>query len=125
MSPIKTLRDLVVEHIDRTGDSYSTIARKTGLSKPLIGILVTSTEPRAYRADTVEKLAAGLHLPLDVVSRAASASAGIPIDSPDTPAGREDSRVIAGLLDELPDAELAMLRTMIQALAEQRTARGR
>jgi transcriptional regulator with XRE-family HTH domain len=116
----KTLRDLVREHIDRTGDSYQTIAKKTGLSKPLIGILATSTAPRAYRAETVEKIATGLRLPLDLVTRAAAASAGMTIDEPDTPSGREDARVIAGLLDDLTDDELATLRAMVRAVAESR-----
>lgn len=115
MSSPKTIRDLVLEHIDRTGDSYGQIAKKTGLSKPLIGILATGTKPRTFRPDTIEKLATGLRLPVDLVSRAASASAGIPADEPDS---RDDARIITELLDHLPDAELAMLRIMVQALAD-------
>lgn len=118
MTPQKTLRDIVREHIDRTGDSYAQIAKKTGLSKPLIGVILTSTEPRAYRADTVDKLAAGLRLPIDVVSRAATASAGMTVDEPTTRSSREDARVIAELLDDLTDEELAMLRAMVRAVAD-------
>lgn len=120
MTSPKTLRDLVQEHIDRTGDSYQAIAKKTGLSKPLVGILATTTEPRAYRAETVDKIATGLRLPRDVVARAASASAGMSVDEPDTRSSREDARVITELLDDLDDTELAMLRVMIRALSESR-----
>lgn len=120
MTTPKTLRDLVREHIDRTGDSYSDIAKKTGLSKSMIGILATSTEPRGYRAETVGKIAGGLRLPREVVARAATATAGFAVDAPDTPAGREDARVITELLDELSDDDIATLRVMIFALVEHR-----
>lgn len=120
MTPPKTLRDLVLEHIDRTGDSYSQIAQKTGLSKPLIGIIATNAEPRAYRSDSVEKLAQGLRLPVDVVSRAAAASAGMAVEELTTRSGRDDARIVSELLDDLSDEELATLRIMVQALAERR-----
>lgn len=123
MNPPHTLRDLIREHIDRTGDSYGQIAKKTGLSKALVGILATSTEPRAYRADTVEKLATGLRLPVAIVTRAANASAGMPLDEPSTPATRDDARIIADLLDDLTDEELAMLRVMVRAVVEARHGR--
>lgn len=119
MTPPKTLRDLVREHIDRTGDSYQAIAKKTGLSKPLIGVLVNSTEPRAYRSDTIEKLSTGLRLPVDVVTRAAAASAGMNVDEPVTRSSREDARIITELLDDLTDDELHTLRIMVRAIAEQ------
>lgn len=120
MSTPKTLRDLLLEHIDRTGDSYSDIAKKTGLSKSAVGILVASTAPRGYRAGTVDKIARGLRLPREVVARAASATAGLSVDEPDTPSGREDARVITELLDDLGDDDLATLRAMIYALVEHR-----
>lgn len=123
MNPPHTLRDLIREHIDRTGDSYGQIAKKTGLSKALVGILATSTEPRAYRADTVEKLATGLRLPVAIVTRAATASAGMPLDEPRTRATRDDARIIADLLDDLTDEELAMLRVMVRAVVEARHGR--
>lgn len=118
MTTQKTLADLLREHIDRTGDSYSQIAKKTGLSKPLIGIIATRTEPRSYKPDTLRKLADGLRLPLDVVTEAAQVAAGLPAHEPLEPSDREDVRVIASLLPTLSDAELDVLRTAVVALAE-------
>lgn len=123
MTSPHTLRDLIREHIDRTGDSYQAIATKTGLSKALVGIMATSTEPRAYRADTVEKIANGLRLPVSIVTRAATASAGMSIDEPADRATRDDARIIADLLDDLTDEELAMLRVMVRAVVEARHGR--
>lgn len=118
MTPPKDLRALLREHIDRTGDSYSQIAAKTGLSKPLIGAVMTSTRPRSYRPDTIRRLADGLRLPVDVVTRAASVSAGMTVDEPTGAAEREDARVIVELLDRLSDQDLTALRVMVTALAE-------
>lgn len=123
MTPPLTVTDLVQDYIDRTGDSYGTIAKKTGLSKQLIGLIVNADKPRAYRADTLEALARGLHLPLDVLKRAASASAGFTSTSAgteDASGTRDDDRIIIELLHRLTDAEAEVVRVMVQALSDRR-----
>lgn len=121
MTPPLTVTDLVQDYIDRTGDSYGTIAKKTGLSKQLIGLIVNADKPRAYRADTLEALAQGLHLPLDVLKRAASASAGFTSASTDDASGtRDDDRIIIELLHRLTDTEAEVVRVMVQALSDRR-----
>lgn len=114
----KTIRDLLREHIDRTGDSYQDIATKTGLSKPLIGAIMANTKPRSYRPATVDKLAAGLRLPADVMHRAAAASAGMAVTLPDTPADRDDARFVVELLEHLDDPTLHTVRVIVQALVD-------
>ncbi|HEX7352521.1 hypothetical protein [Brachybacterium sp.] len=118
MTSPKNLRDLVRDHIDRTGDSYAQIAQKTGLSKPLIGAIMTVQDHRSYRSETVEKIARGLRLPVDMVSRAAAVSAGMEVDARHEASDREDARVITEALEVLTDEELATLRVMVQALAD-------
>lgn len=117
--PPQNLTQLLRDYIDRTGDSYSTIAKKTGLSKPTIGVIMTATEPRTYRPATLAALAEGLRVPLDVITRAANASAGIDT-GPAPTLTRDDDRIIAEQVHLLTDAEAAIVRTMVQALTDRR-----
>lgn len=72
-----SLAELIRQRQDATGESYATIARRAGLSKAKIGQLADPTVPHMPRAATLEKLAAGLQLPPDIVKRAAMVTAGI------------------------------------------------
>jgi len=71
------LANLIQAHQASTGDSYNDIAKRSGLSKAKIGQLAIATQPHMPRTQTIQKLAAGLQLPVDLVQRAALRSAGI------------------------------------------------
>ncbi|WNM65706.1 immunity repressor [Arthrobacter phage Vulpecula] len=113
-----TLAELIRQHQNKTGDSYSVIAQRAGLSKAKIGQLASIDQPHMPRIDTIEKVAAGLRLPLRVVQQAAMASAGIlPADTYDT-----DQRVelIVSDLRELTPDQLDTAGRLIQALRNER-----
>lgn len=108
-----TLAELIRQHQDRTNESYSVIARRAGLSKAKVGQLAHTSQTHMPRADTIEKLAAGLGLPLRNVQQAAMASAGI------TPAGYDSEQrvdLLAAQLRELSPADLETAAIVIQSL---------
>ncbi|QGZ16929.1 immunity repressor [Arthrobacter phage LittleTokyo] len=109
-----TLAELIRQHQDRTGDSYSTIARRAGLSKAKIGqIAALSGQPHMPRVDTLEKVAKGLQVPLRVVQQAAMASAGV---APDDYADEARIDLIVSQLRELPPADLETVELFIASL---------
>lgn len=109
MTTHRTLSDLIRAHKDNTGDSYSDIAKRAGLSKAKVGQLAIATQPHMPRVDTVEKLATGLQLPLSIVQRAAMASAGItPPDAPEI----SDAELLAAKLARLNKHELAIIERL-------------
>lgn len=108
----RTLADLIRSHQDSTGDSYSDIAKRAGLSKAKIGQLAITTQPHMPRVDTVEKLAKGLQLPLHIVQRAAMASAGI------TPPDAEEiseSELLVAKLERLNEHERAIIARLVDS----------
>jgi transcriptional regulator with XRE-family HTH domain len=115
-----TLAELIRQHQDRTSESYSVIARKAGLSKAKVGQLANTAQVHMPRADTIEKLAKGLGLPLRVIQQAAMASAGI------TPEGYDaEQRVdlLASALRELQEDDLDTVAVVIQSLRDRRKLR--
>lgn len=108
-----TLAELIRRHQDATGDSYATIARRAGISKAKVGQLAVATQPHMPRAETLEKLAAGLQLPFRVVQQAAMASAGI---TPEEYDGEQRIDLIVAMLRELSDDDLDTAGMFIDSL---------
>lgn len=115
-----TLRDLIRQHQDRTGDSYSMIAHRAGLSKAKIGQLANATQNHMPRADTIDRLSKGLNLPLKVVQQAAMASAGI---TPDGYDGGQRLDLVVATLRELGPDDLETVAIVIQSLKDRRALR--
>ena len=111
-----TLADLIQRHRDATGDSYMTIARRAGMSKARVGQLATADSPHMPRAETIDKLARGLRLPVNLVKEAAMASAGV------RPANGTDQRVsyIAARLGELDGDDLDTVASVVESLLNRR-----
>lgn len=116
-----TLSELIRQHQDNTGDSYSVIARRAGLSKAKIGQLATSDQAHMPRADTIEKLAQGLQLPLRVIQQAAMTSAGITPEGYDT---EQRLDLLVASLRELSPEDLDTAAIFIQALQTRRKRDG-
>ena len=110
-----TLADLVRDHQDRTGDSYSMLANRCGLSKAKIGQLATSKQNHMPRAHTLEQLARGMNLPLKTVQQAAMASAGITPEG--FPGGSRLDLIIENLRGLDPD-DLETAAVVIQSLKD-------
>lgn len=117
-----TLAELIRQHQDRTGDSYSTIAKRAGLSKAKIGQLALAAQPHMPRVDTLEKIARGLQVPVRIVQQAAMATAGI---APEDYADESRLDLIVSQLRELPAADLETVELFIASLYKrQRSANG-
>jgi len=110
------LAHLIQDHQRRTGESYSDIARRAGLSKAKIGQLTVSDSPHMPRIETLKKLAVGLKLPLRIVQHAAMASAGL---SPEDTNDDQRTDLIITKLDQLSPADLASVEVFIDALLRQ------
>lgn len=113
-----TLAELIRQHQDKTGDSYSVIAQRAGLSKAKIGQLASADQPHMPRVDTIEKIATGLRLPVRVVQQAAMASAGILPDSYDT---EQKIDLIVSYLRDLNPEQLEIASRLIRALVSELT----
>ncbi|MGO4143827.1 hypothetical protein AB4Y77_01970 [Paenarthrobacter sp. YAF11_1] len=109
-----TLAELIRQHQEKTGDSYSQIAIRSGLSKAKIGQLGSKNgQLHMPRIDTIEKLASGLRLPLHIVQQAAMASAGV---LPESYSENQEIDLIVAQLRELSPDQLATAARLIQAL---------
>lgn len=115
-----TLAELIRQHQDRTGDSYSVIARRADLSKAKIGQLANTAQAHMPRSDTIEKLAKGLNLPLRVIQQAAMASAGI---TPEGYSAEQRVDLLASALRELNEDDLDTVAVIIQSLRNRRNPR--
>jgi transcriptional regulator with XRE-family HTH domain len=112
-----TLAELIRKHQESTGDSYSVIAQRAGLSKAKIGQLAIATQNSMPRAETLEKLAAGLRQPLRVIQQAAMASAGI------TPEGYDSEQrvdILAAALRQLSAEDLETVSAVVHSLRDRR-----
>lgn len=113
-----TLSDIIRQHQDRTGDSYSMVAARCGLSKAKIGQLANHTQKNMPRAYTLEALAMGLKLPLKMIQQAAMASAGI---TPEGTGGEQRIDALVALLKELTPEDLETASIILQGLKTSRT----
>jgi transcriptional regulator with XRE-family HTH domain len=111
-----TLSDLIRQHQERTGESYSDIARRAELSKAKIGQLATTKQNHMPRADTIERISKGLG-PLRVIQQAALASAGI---MPQEYNVEQRVDFLAGILRGFSEDDLETCAAVITALKERR-----
>lgn len=81
-SPPDALQRLIVERMRELRRSYSDVARLGKLPRSTVHHLAThSSSGRLPRPATLERLAAGLELPLNVVRAAAASAAGLVLDA--------------------------------------------
>ncbi|MEE6280187.1 hypothetical protein [Georgenia sp. MJ170] len=108
-----SLSELIRSRQDATGESYATIAQRSGLSKAKVGQLADPSMPHMPRAETLAKLATGLQLPLPIIQRAGMITAGI------TPLDDDDHAQFAPLverLSQLPKADCETVELIVSAL---------
>lgn len=72
-----SIAEMLRRHREATGDTYAEIARKTGLSKAIIGRLFIKTTPHQLHRSTIEKLSEGLGIPRHLVEAAALETADV------------------------------------------------
>jgi transcriptional regulator with XRE-family HTH domain len=105
------------------GKSLNDIAKASGLSKAKIGQIADPDSRYQVRAETIQKLARGLRLPVSVVQRAALITAGIA--DPDQVSRGTQVDLIVHTLSGLNDEDLDLVEAMVEAFVRQRErARG-
>lgn len=110
-----TLAELIQAHQDRTGESFSQIAHRGGLSKAKIGQIALG-QRHMPRLDTLERLGVALQQPYDVIQRAALATAGL---IPEGSGGVTETDLMAGRISQLPEAERNVVSQLVDILLEQ------
>lgn len=111
------IRGLIAREQQLTGASYADIAKASGLSKAKIGQMALDTKRYQIRAETIEKLALGLRLPVAVVQRAALVTAGVA-----EPSEGRNARVdlIVHQLSKLSDEDLKLTEAVVDVFVKHR-----
>lgn len=120
MSTDPNLAELIQQHIDRTGESYTQISDRGRISRANVHRLATETRPSMPRKATLEGLARGLSLPSNVIRRAALVTAGTDdVDDPEAPRTAAMERLSAAT-ENLTEDELDLLRAIAQLMEDRR-----
>lgn len=120
MSTDPNLAELIQQHIDRTGESYTQISERGRISRANVHRLATETRPSMPRKATLEGLARGLSLPSNVIRRAALVTAGTDdVDDPDAPRSAALDRLTAAT-ESLTEDDLDLLRAIAQLMGDRR-----
>lgn len=118
MSTDPNLAELIQQHIDRTGESYTQIAERGRISRANVHRLATETGQSMPRKATLEGLARGLSLPHSVIRRAALVTAGTgDVDEPDAPRSAALDRLTA-VTENLSEDDLDLLRAIAHVLED-------
>jgi transcriptional regulator with XRE-family HTH domain len=117
-APMNALSRLIHRRKEELGLSWYEIAKAGGFSShTIVYMLAKKTEHRQPpRADTLERLAQALDVPLDIVRLAAADAAGYRLEGVTTTLdAAEDVRFIAQVMAELPERDRLKLRQLAQA----------
>ncbi|HYK70304.1 MAG TPA: helix-turn-helix transcriptional regulator [Streptosporangiaceae bacterium] len=111
------LQRLIIDRMWELRRSYGDVARRGGLPRSTVHHLATQRRAGLPNPATLERLAAGLDLPVNVVRGAAAAAAGLILDTAaiDDP----DIEVLVASLARLSPADrqhvAALVRSMLEA----------
>ncbi|GGN40097.1 hypothetical protein FHR83_007120 [Actinoplanes campanulatus] len=117
-TPSNPLAQLIRQHMDATGDGYSSIGRKAGLGRATVQALATRELKAMPAPDTLRRLATGLGLTTpegyQTVLRAAEAATGYYVYGgamPDT-----DSAYLMASVQELTPEQRAQIAALVQSM---------
>ncbi len=119
-----TLHELIRRHQDTTGESYSQIAQRAGLSKSKVGQLANPSYTGRPKKDTVEKIALGLRLNPRIVQRAVFSDVVAAVDGDENEGVRHDrARILVDRLSILDDDTFHVVEVMLDALVAEANGR--
>lgn len=119
MNPLAALIQRRRRELDLT---WTEVAKRGGFnSHSVVYALATKeTHRQPPRAETLERLAKALDLPLDLIRVAAAESAGYKLEEiPTTLEAAEDVRIVAAVMGELSERDRAKLRRLALAFADE------
>ncbi|MFJ6053683.1 helix-turn-helix domain-containing protein [Streptomyces sp. NPDC092307] len=108
------------------GWSYGTVAERGGLARSTVHHLATVDRiVRMPQPSTLERLAAGLELPLDLIRSAAAEACGITVQTHANVAGIDDpdTQMIIATLGQLSAADRSHVAALIDSLLRHATER--
>jgi HEAT repeat protein len=113
--PRDALQRLIQARMLELNLSYGDVARRGGLPRSTVHHLAThGRSGRLPNPATLERLAAGLDLPLGVVRAAAASAAGFVLDSP--PVGDPEIEVLVASLALLSPADRRHVAALVRSL---------
>jgi hypothetical protein len=114
-SPVDALQRLIRERMRELNRSYGDVARLGGLPRSTVHHLATHPRPgRLPKPATLERLAAGLGLPTDVIRAAAASAAGFGFPSEGT--GDPETRLLAAALARLSPADRRHVAALVRSM---------
>ena len=114
-SPSDALRRLILQRMRELGRSYGDVARLGKLPRSTVHHLATSGHIRRLpNPVTLERLAAGLDLPLNVVRAAAASSAGLVLDA--TAIGDPETEVLIASFARLSPADRRHVAALVRSM---------
>ena len=109
------LQRLIHQRMSELRCSYGEVARRGGLPRSTVHHLATNGRTgRLPNPVTLERLAVGLDLPLDVVRSAAAQAAGLVVDT--VAAGNPEIEVLVASLARLSPADRQHVAALVQSL---------
>ncbi|GAA2809548.1 hypothetical protein GCM10010441_37650 [Kitasatospora paracochleata] len=117
------LQQMMKQRLDAQGWSYGDVARLGGLPRSTVHHLATAELVRMPQPATLERLARGLQLPLDVVRRAAAESCGIHVYAEGAAATSPDPEVatLIASLQQLSPADRKHVAALVDSLLQRAT----
>lgn len=127
VTPMNALQRLIRNRMTELEITYEELAKRGGFpSHTTVWTLANKKEHRQVpRRATLQKLAKGLDVPLDVVHAAAADAAGYSVeeiqlgDGITTLHAAEDVKIVVAAMGDLSESDRAKLRRMAVAFAEQ------
>ncbi|WP_396136728.1 hypothetical protein [Arthrobacter sp. AB6] len=111
------MAELIRRHRESTGEGYTLIAQRAGLSEATVRRMAAATPPRASKPEILDNLATALGLSPMIVRLAALASA----DSSEGHRGGRTGEVLGAALKGLPPQDLAAAAVVMESLRNQRS----
>jgi hypothetical protein len=113
--PRDALQRLIQERMAELGLSYREVALRGALPRSTVHHLATHNgSVRLPRPGTLERLSAGLGLPLGMVRSAAAAAAGLAVES--TPVDDPEIEVLVASLSRLSPADRRHVAALVRSL---------
>jgi transcriptional regulator with XRE-family HTH domain len=108
------LAKLIAEVKESTGDSYADIADRADMPRSTVHKLATTNLATLPKLDTLERLARGLNVSVEVVTRAAQAATGYSVYEETTPDAK--TQILISNISKLDPDQRAAVSALVQRL---------
>lgn len=113
------LARLIAEVRESSGDSYADIADRGGMPRSTVHKLATAELTGLPKRETLERLARGLNVPVEIVTQAAHTSTGYHVYAEATPDAT--TQVLIANISRLDPDQRAAVAALVQRLIQTTT----